>query len=96
MSKFGLSGWTDWLHSDDTQATQPTRSHETTFTDSVKGYGFALPGEAPVADSAWSSPEEVLDDGEVMQRETSLLGHAAGWTMFDNLYIYNGSFYVVT
>lgn len=30
------------------------------------------------------------------EMKTELLGHAPGWTLMDRVYIFNGSFYVVT
>jgi hypothetical protein len=36
------------------------------------------------------------DDEDGLTGRTSLLGHAAGWTIFENLYLYNGTLYVIT
>lgn len=44
--------------------------------------------------------DAAFDDGEQYDEftnlATTLKGHAPGWTIFERLYIYNGSFYVVT
>jgi hypothetical protein len=44
----------------------------------------------------WDGGEESEEDDELEAISTVLKGHQAGWTIFERLYIYNGSFYVVT
>lgn len=70
--------------------------HDTTFTESVKSYGFGGIDEQPAGDQRWDGGEEEAEDDEIVAGETRLLGHAPGWTLFDKLYVFNGSFYVVT
>jgi hypothetical protein len=43
----------------------------------------------------WDEEEEMEDD-EFDNKVTILAGHQPGWTLFERLYLYNGSFYVVT
>ena len=45
---------------------------------------------------SWDGGEEEAEDDEAENAITILDGHAPGWTLFDRLYLYNGSFYVVT
>lgn len=76
------------------------RSDEVTFGESVKAVGFgAADAEADYMniEGGW---EAAFDDDEqydeFINLATTLKGHAPGWTIFERLYIYNGSFYVVT
>lgn len=69
---------------------------ETTFTDSVKSAGIPDSGDAVVGEKWDAGVEEADEDDEVLQGETILRGHQPGWTLFEKLYLYNGSFYIVT
>ena len=71
-------------------------SSETTYTESVRGHGLQAIDESPKDDTRWDGGEEEEEDDTVFPGETKLLAHQPGWTMFDKLYVYNGSFYVVT
>ncbi|KAK4688610.1 hypothetical protein P7C73_g1504, partial [Tremellales sp. Uapishka_1] len=78
-------------------------SRETTFGESVKTYGLAL-GDNDIDELVpnhggvpWDGGEEAAEDDEFLgAAHTTLLGHAPGWTIMDKLYVFNGSFYVVT
>ena len=43
----------------------------------------------------WDQGEEAEDD-ELESVATVLTGHQPGWTLMERLYIFNGSFYVIT
>ena len=45
---------------------------------------------------SWDEGEEADEDDELEAGATVLRGFQPGWTLVDRLYIYNGSFYVVT
>jgi len=62
----------------------------------VRGHGIAAIDESPKDDTRWDGGEEELEDDQVFPGETKLIAHQPGWTMFDRLYVFNGSFYVVT
>lgn len=77
---------------------------ERTYEESVRTYGV---NRATLAESgldeldqgagqAWDGGYEAAEDDELEGISTVLKGHQPGWTMFERLYIYNGSFYVVT
>lgn len=83
----------------------PSQSHQETFGESVKpvGFGSLLGGDVgdrrtglEGVDKNWDGGEEQAEDDELQGMTTILRGHAPGWTLFDKLYIHNGSFYVVT
>ena len=76
----------------------PTERSETSFTESVQSYGLqpAPIDELIAAEGTRDGGEEEQEDDVVFPGETKLLAHQAGWTMFNKLYIHNGSFYVVT
>ncbi|KAK8850528.1 hypothetical protein IAR55_004446 [Kwoniella newhampshirensis] len=76
---------------------------EVSFVDSVKPVGFGTIGVdasefVPASDDGrpWDEGEEEAEDDELEGVATILRGHAPGWTLFDRLYIFNGSFYIVT
>jgi hypothetical protein len=87
--------WTLW-HSDDSCAVPVSAGVETTFTDSVRGHGLQAIDESPKGDAPWDGGEEEQEDDQVFPGETLNRGHQPGWTLFERLYVYNGSFYVVT
>lgn len=68
---------------------------ETSFTDSIKGHGFML-DETLGGDVRYDGGEDELEDDYAHSGETTLMGHSPGWTVFEKLYVFNGSFYVVT
>lgn len=76
------------------------RSDEVIFGESVKAVGFgAADAEADYMNIEGGSESAFDDDeqyDEFINLATTLKGHAPGWTIFERLYIYNGSFYVVT
>ena len=109
LPKLSYSSWWNPLSSAATCDTAVGGiGHEATFPDSVKTHGFSR-GEldsdvASFSDSEadsetgyeWDSGEEEDEDDGQEAGSTILKGFQAGWTLMDNLYIYNGSFYVVT
>jgi hypothetical protein len=44
----------------------------------------------------WGADAEQAEDDELTGVTTSLKGHEAGWTLMDQVYVFNGSLYVVT
>jgi hypothetical protein len=76
----------------------PTVRTEMTFTESIQSHGLqpAPSDEIVIPEVVGDGGEEAQEDDVVFPGETKLLGHQAGWTLFDKLYIYNGSFYIVT
>ncbi|ORX41015.1 hypothetical protein BD324DRAFT_640712 [Kockovaella imperatae] len=82
-------------------------AHEKTFGESVQTHGFikapAL-GDGDAEDEGEDSSDAVVADGDGEDDEndtldgsaTVLKGFQPGWTLVDKLYLYNGSFYVVT
>ena len=44
----------------------------------------------------WDGGEEEAEDDELASVATVLVGHQPGWTIMERLYIFNGSFYVIT
>ena len=44
----------------------------------------------------WDGGEEEDEDDRLEGVATELLGHAPGWTIFERLYLYNHSYYIVT
>lgn len=44
----------------------------------------------------WDGGEVEDEDDQLEGSRTVLRGHQPGWTLFEKLYIYNGTFYVVT
>ena len=46
--------------------------------------------------NAWDGGEEEDEDDELERGASVLRGFQPGWTLVDRLYLYNGSFYVVT
>lgn len=74
---------------------------ERNYEESVRTYGVSRASLAEGPDAlnegqAWDGGVEEAEDDELESMSTALKGHQAGWTMFEKLYIYNGSFYVVT
>ena len=88
--------WKTLWHSDESCAVPAATGSETTFTESVRGHGLQAIDESPKGDAPWDGGEEELEDDQVFPGETMNRGHQPGWTLFDRLYVYNGSFYVVT
>ena len=77
----------------------PVEIREKTFGESVKSYGLQSAsemGDAREGGGSWDTEEESAEDDELEALSTVLKGHQPGWTIFEKLYIYNGSFYVVT
>lgn len=76
------------------------RSDEVTFGESVKAVGFGVADAEADYMNGEGGWDAAFDDGEQYDEftnlATTLKGHAPGWTIFERLYIYNGSFYVVT
>lgn len=80
----------------------PPSSRETTFGESTRMIG---PNPAIVREAdefsrnrngkPWDQGEEAEDD-ELESVATVLTGHQPGWTLMERLYIFNGSFYVIT
>jgi len=78
-------------------------SGETTFGESVKMIGpqvaMGVEGDEFRRTSngrPWEEGEEEAEDDELGSVFTVLAGHQPGWTMMERLYVFNGSFYVVT
>ncbi|OCF33685.1 hypothetical protein I316_04759 [Kwoniella heveanensis BCC8398] len=74
---------------------------ELTFSESVKPVGFGNDDTTEfspaLADGKpWDEGEEEEEDDELQGLTTIFRAHAPGWTLAEKLYIYNGSFYVVT
>jgi hypothetical protein len=74
---------------------------ERNYAESVRTYGVSRASLAEGPDAlddgqVWDGGVEEAEDDELEGMSTVLKGHQAGWTMFEKLYIYNGSFYVVT
>lgn len=40
--------------------------------------------------------EEEDDDAGVLGGGTRITGHSPGWTVFENLYLFNGTLFIVT
>lgn len=68
--------------------------------DLLNGAGLGVGVDAAAGSgSKWLVGEEDEDDEDVIvpvQGETVMKAHQPGWTIFDQLYLYNGSYYVVT
>lgn len=80
---------------------------EWSYAESVKFVGLKqvaikeeeeefAPAHGKVGAKPWDGGEEEDEDDGMEKISTDLLGHAPGWTMFERLYIFNDSFYVVT
>jgi len=74
---------------------------ERNYAESVRTYGVSRASLAEGPDAlddghGWDGGVEEAEDDELEGLSTVMTGHQAGWTMFERLYIYNGSFYVVT
>jgi hypothetical protein len=74
---------------------------ERNYAESVRTYGISKASLAEGPDDlddgrGWDGGVEEAEDDELEGISTVMTGHQAGWTMFEKLYIYNGSFYVVT
>ena len=74
---------------------------ERNYGESVRTYGVSRASLAEGPDAlddgqGWDGGVEEAEDDELEGISTKLTGHQAGWTMIEKLYIYNGSFYVVT
>jgi hypothetical protein len=77
---------------------------ERNYEESVRTYGInkASLAEGPddldqgAGGKFWDGGLEEAEDDELESIATTLKGHQPGWTMFEKLYIYNGSYYVVT
>lgn len=110
-SRYRLSDWSLFRSSHSSAASCTADSlalagsgREKTFGESVKTYGVsrASVGEAPdeldpgSRGEFWDGGEESAEDDELEAISTVLKGYQPGWTIFERLYIYNGSFYVVT
>lgn len=109
-SRYKLSDWSQlWRGGSHTDngvggSCGPVEIREKTFGESVKSYGVSRASLAEGADELdrgakgefWDGGEESAEDDELEAISTVLKGHQPGWTIFERLYIYNGSFYVVT
>lgn len=108
-SRYRLPDWSLWRSSHSSPSCSPASlaaaaGREKTFGESVKTYGVsrASVGEAPdeldvgQRGEYWDGGEESAEDDELEAISTLLKGYQPGWTIFERLYIYNGSFYVVT
>lgn len=89
-----------------------TGVREETFDESIRTYGSThFSGRIPAEDRIEGFDQGNEDfgiahpsgegnvkgtEGELRDIKTELLGHQAGWTLADRLYVFNGSFYVVT
>ena len=74
---------------------------ERNYAESVRTYGVSRASLAEGPDAlddgnGWDGGVEEAEDDELEGLSTVMTGHQAGWTMFEKLYIYTGSFYVVT
>ncbi|GFZ48068.1 hypothetical protein JCM24511_05816 [Saitozyma sp. JCM 24511] len=82
---------------------------EETYGESVKTYGSSVVNLAALdvdvdslgvgksgATNKWGVEGEQAEDDELTGVTTSLKGHEAGWTLMDQVYVFNGSLYVVT
>lgn len=108
-SRYKLSDWSQlWRGNGGGQgrggSCPPVEIREKTFGESVKSYGVSRASLAEGPDELdqgqrgefWDGGEELAEDDELEAISTVLKGHQPGWTIFERLYIYNGSFYVVT
>ena len=59
--------------------------------DELEGQEFQHAGA-----KVWDGGEEEAEDDELESVSTVLAGHQPGWTMMERLYMFNGSFYVVS
>ena len=73
-----------------------TGSQEVTFGESVRTYGPNAGIDTIKSGPVWDGGEEEAEDDGLAGVQTVLLGHAPGWTLMDRVYIYNGSFYIIT
>ncbi|WWD20713.1 hypothetical protein CI109_105189 [Kwoniella shandongensis] len=107
-SRYRLPSWSSFLSSSPSTADETCivnrAGAEVTFGESVRPVGFGKVGEVetidfiPHVDGAkpWDEGEEEAEDDELEGMATIMKGHAPGWTLFERLYIFDGSFYVVT
>lgn len=78
---------------------QSTIVEEESYTDSVKPVGMSAEVLQPHHGGgvhAWDEGQEAAEDDELGGVITVLRGHQPGWTLMERVYVYNGSFYVVT
>jgi hypothetical protein len=103
-SRYRLPDWSHLWNSKHGQNSQDCdisqMPRERNYEESVRTYGVsrASLSEGPdgLDHGAWDGGVEEAEYDELEGISTTLKGHQAGWTMFEKLYIYNGSFYVVT
>ncbi|WVQ85943.1 hypothetical protein IAT38_008111 [Cryptococcus sp. DSM 104549] len=94
--RYRLPGWGSWSGSS-AASKCAVQDKGLRFMDSVKPVGFGSPGDDTAEfGKQWDGGEEEEEDDEFEGMATVLKGHAPGWTLFEKLYIYNGSFFVVT
>ncbi|WVO17415.1 hypothetical protein L204_105107 [Cryptococcus depauperatus] len=76
----------------------PQINNEVIWSETVKpvGFGVAGSGKFRQGTKVWAGGEEEEEDDEFQTLSTVLKAHSPGWTIFEKLYIHNGSFYVVT
>ena len=70
---------------------------ELSYTESVQrvGPGVAVgPGAAGLGTDGFDESEEEAEDDSLHM--SKLIGHAPGWTLMQDVYVYNGSIYVLT
>ena len=92
---YRLPKWSIFNPTEKTCPPVETLVRDTTFTESVKSYGIATPDGSGDWDSGARGWDGLAEDGNQIL-STVKLGHQPGWTLFERLYVYNGSFYVVT
>lgn len=109
-SRYRLSDWSQIWRSNSAAASAACAAddlgavREKTFGESVQTFGVARSSIAEGPDELdegsrgefWDGGEESAEDDELEAISTVLKGYQPGWTMFERLYVYNGSFYVVT
>jgi hypothetical protein len=96
-SRYRLPDWSQLWKTKQGQA----QAWERNYAESVRTYGISRASLAEGPDAlddrpGWDGGMEEAEDDELEGLSTVMTGHQAGWTMFEKLYIYNGSFYVVT
>ncbi|ODN99466.1 hypothetical protein L198_03310 [Cryptococcus wingfieldii CBS 7118] len=95
-NRYRIPGWSNFFPSSTGTSRSHDRSGEVLFTDSVKAVGVGSADVEFGKGNSWDGGEEEEEDDEFESMATVLKGHSPGWTMFEKLYIYNGSFYVIT
>ncbi|KAL7422875.1 hypothetical protein Q5752_002172 [Cryptotrichosporon argae] len=93
-----LSSWSGLFGGSQSCPAVEIREKDLSFGETLRTVGVGLEDLDTVANpsQAWDGGEEEQEDDEFQSEATLLLGHAPGWTLADRLYVFNGSFYVIT